>query len=68
MWDFETIDTADVTDDSGMMAMEQMNELLVGKNVHLKCMVKIHERGEPVWYAQVRILILSCIGCELYKM
>ncbi|KAJ6662253.1 hypothetical protein lerEdw1_012416 [Lerista edwardsae] len=52
VWDFETIDTADVIDDSGLMAMEQMNELLVGKHVNLSCMVKIHERGEPVWYAQ----------------
>ncbi|XP_053161847.1 cilia- and flagella-associated protein 44 isoform X2 [Hemicordylus capensis] len=52
VWDFETIDTADVVDDSGMIAMEHMNELLVGKHVNLNSMVKIHERGEPVWYAQ----------------
>ncbi|XP_062982990.1 cilia- and flagella-associated protein 44 [Elgaria multicarinata webbii] len=52
VWDFETIDTADVVDDTGLMEMEQMNELLVGKNVNLSCMMKIHERGEPYWYAQ----------------
>uniref|UniRef100_A0A8D2LTQ5 Cilia- and flagella-associated protein 44 n=1 Tax=Varanus komodoensis TaxID=61221 RepID=A0A8D2LTQ5_VARKO len=52
VWDFETIDTADIVDDTGLMEMEQMNELLVGKNVSLSCMVKIHERGEPYWYAQ----------------
>uniref|UniRef100_A0A8D2LUA1 Cilia and flagella associated protein 44 n=1 Tax=Varanus komodoensis TaxID=61221 RepID=A0A8D2LUA1_VARKO len=49
VWDFETIDTADIVDDTGLMEMEQMNELLVGKNVSLSCMVKIHERGEPYW-------------------
>lgn len=53
VWDFETIDTADVVDDSGLVEMEFMNELLVGKNVNLSFMVKIHERGEPFWYAQV---------------
>ncbi|XP_054829046.1 cilia- and flagella-associated protein 44 isoform X2 [Eublepharis macularius] len=52
VWDFETIDTADIVDDSGLLEMEHMNELLVGKNVNLNCMVKIHERGDPVWYAQ----------------
>nr|XP_056714145.1 cilia- and flagella-associated protein 44 [Euleptes europaea] len=52
VWDFETIDTADIVDDSGLLEMEHMNELLVGKNVNLNCMVKIHERGEPFWYAQ----------------
>ncbi|XP_060090627.1 cilia- and flagella-associated protein 44 [Heteronotia binoei] len=52
VWDFETIDTADITDDSGLLEMEHMNELLVGKNVNLNCMVKIHERGEPFWYTQ----------------
>ncbi|XP_061484299.1 cilia- and flagella-associated protein 44 [Rhineura floridana] len=52
VWDFETIDTADIVDDTGLIEMEHMNELLVGKNVNLSCMVKIHERGEPYWYAQ----------------
>ncbi|XP_042312653.1 cilia- and flagella-associated protein 44 isoform X2 [Sceloporus undulatus] len=52
VWDFETIDTADVVDDTGLMEMDIMNELLVGKNVNLNYMVKVHERGEPYWYAQ----------------
>ncbi|KAM6447444.1 cilia- and flagella-associated protein 44 isoform 1-T1 [Liasis olivaceus] len=52
VWDFETIDTADVVDDTGLVEMEHINELLVGKNVHLNFMMKIHERGEPYWYAQ----------------
>lgn len=63
MWDFETIDTADIVDDSGLLEMEHMNELLVGKHVNLNCMVKIHERGEPFWYAQVRVVLipLNCL-------
>ncbi|XP_070606132.1 cilia- and flagella-associated protein 44 isoform X2 [Erythrolamprus reginae] len=52
VWDFETIDTADVVDDTGLVEMEHINELLVGKNVILNFMMKIHERGEPYWYAQ----------------
>ncbi|KAM3837851.1 cilia- and flagella-associated protein 44 [Vipera latastei] len=52
VWDFETIDTADVVDDTGIVEMEHINELLVGKNVSLNFMMKIHERGEPYWYAQ----------------
>ncbi|XP_060626745.2 cilia- and flagella-associated protein 44 [Anolis sagrei] len=52
VWDFETMDTADVVDDTGLMEMDPMNELLVGKNVNLGYMVKVHERGEPYWYAQ----------------
>nr|XP_034970286.1 cilia- and flagella-associated protein 44 isoform X2 [Zootoca vivipara] len=52
VWDFETIDTADIVDDTGLLEVEHINELLVGKNVNLNYMVKIHERGEPFWYAQ----------------
>uniref|UniRef100_A0ABM5FX06 Cilia- and flagella-associated protein 44 isoform X6 n=1 Tax=Pogona vitticeps TaxID=103695 RepID=A0ABM5FX06_9SAUR len=52
VWDFETIDTADIVDDTGLLEMEYMNELLVGKNVSLSYMMKVHERGEPYWYAQ----------------
>uniref|UniRef100_G1KQ22 Uncharacterized protein n=1 Tax=Anolis carolinensis TaxID=28377 RepID=G1KQ22_ANOCA len=52
VWDFETMDTADVVDDTGLMEMDPMNELLVGKNVNLGYMVKVHELGEPYWYAQ----------------
>ncbi|XP_019404351.1 PREDICTED: cilia- and flagella-associated protein 44 isoform X2 [Crocodylus porosus] len=52
VWDFETIDTADSVDDTGLLEMEHMNELLVGKNVNLSFMMKIHDHGQPVWYAQ----------------
>ena len=58
MWDFETIDTADVTDESGIFEMEPMNELKVGSDVALKSIVKSPDEEEPtMWYAQVRRLI-----------
>ena len=31
VWDFETVDTADVTDESSVFEMESMNELQVGR-------------------------------------
>uniref|UniRef100_A0A8D0G0V4 Cilia- and flagella-associated protein 44 n=1 Tax=Sphenodon punctatus TaxID=8508 RepID=A0A8D0G0V4_SPHPU len=58
VWDFEKIDTADVVDDSGLVEMEHMNELLVGKNVNLSSMMKIHDHGNPIWYSQVRIIFI----------
>ena len=54
MWDFETVDTADVTDDSSVFEMEPMNELRVGDDVQLKSIVKSVNSKEPtMWYAQV---------------
>ncbi|XP_074839653.1 cilia- and flagella-associated protein 44 [Carettochelys insculpta] len=52
VWDFETIDAADSVDDTGLFEMEHMNELLVGKNVNLSSITKIHDLGQPIWYAQ----------------
>ncbi|XP_075762751.1 cilia- and flagella-associated protein 44 isoform X2 [Pelodiscus sinensis] len=52
VWDFETIDAADSVDDTGLLEIEHMNELLVGKNVNLSSIVKIHDLGLPIWYAQ----------------
>ncbi|KFW01147.1 WD repeat-containing protein 52, partial [Eurypyga helias] len=52
VWNFEKIDAADSVDDTGLLEMEPMNELHVGKNVSLSFMSKVHERGQPVWYAQ----------------
>ncbi|XP_018428354.1 PREDICTED: cilia- and flagella-associated protein 44 [Nanorana parkeri] len=52
VWDFETVDHADVIDDTGLLEMEPMNELLVGKNVNLRFMVKTRENDSPVWFAQ----------------
>nr|KAG5708675.1 hypothetical protein BaRGS_034892 [Batillaria attramentaria] len=54
VWDFETIDTADQTDESGLFEMEPMNELRVGPDVELYSIVKsVDEENEPtIWYAQ----------------
>ncbi|XP_029636432.1 cilia- and flagella-associated protein 44-like [Octopus sinensis] len=57
VWDFETMDTADSVDESGMFIMEPMNELKVGaqQNVQLYCMRRQEEQEEQdavLWYAQ----------------
>ncbi|XP_061222638.1 cilia- and flagella-associated protein 44 isoform X1 [Neopsephotus bourkii] len=52
LWNFETIDAADSLDDTGLLEMEPMNELHVGKNVSLSFMSKIHDSGQAFWYAQ----------------
>ena len=59
MWDFETIDTADSTDETGLFEMEPMNEIKIGQHEHvsLRSIVKSLDEidGEPstFWYAQV---------------
>ncbi|CAG2237888.1 CFAP44 [Mytilus edulis] len=54
VWDFESIDTADATDDSATFEMEPMNELKVGHDVNLKSILKCTdaENEITVWYAQ----------------
>ncbi|XP_074070622.1 cilia- and flagella-associated protein 44 [Macrotis lagotis] len=52
IWDFETIDTADAIDESEMIEMEPINELIVGRNVKLYSMVKFFKPGSSVWFAQ----------------
>ncbi|KAM6381907.1 LOW QUALITY PROTEIN: cilia- and flagella-associated protein 44 [Alca torda] len=52
MWNFEAIDAADSVDDTGLLEVEPMNELHVGRNVSLSFLSKIHDCGQPVWYAQ----------------
>ncbi|RMC07720.1 hypothetical protein DUI87_17199 [Hirundo rustica rustica] len=52
MWNFEVVDTADPVDDTGLVEMEPMNELWLGKNVSLNFMTKIRDHGQPFWYAQ----------------
>lgn len=54
VWNFETIDTGDSVDDTGLLEVEPMNELRVGRNVSLSFMSKVYDSGQPVWYAQVR--------------
>jgi hypothetical protein len=54
VWDFETIDTADITDESAIFEMEPMNELKVGNGVQLQSIVKSADSEEPtMWFAQV---------------
>ncbi|XP_046733325.1 cilia- and flagella-associated protein 44 isoform X1 [Silurus meridionalis] len=51
-WDFETIDTADSMDDTGLFEMDPMNELTVGRNVSLSSMVKSAAADSTIWFAQ----------------
>ncbi|XP_069491898.1 cilia- and flagella-associated protein 44 isoform X2 [Ambystoma mexicanum] len=52
VWDFEVIDTAEAIDDTGILELEPMNELLVGKRVNLRSMVKVTTPQSHIWYAQ----------------
>ncbi|XP_010628403.1 cilia- and flagella-associated protein 44 isoform X1 [Fukomys damarensis] len=52
IWDFETIDTADIIDETGLLEIEPINELQVGKNVNLFSMIKMNETGNNFWLAQ----------------
>ncbi|KAL2805099.1 cilia- and flagella-associated protein 44 isoform 2 [Daubentonia madagascariensis] len=52
IWDFETIDTADVVDETGLLQIEPINELHVDKNVKLFSMIKMNETGSNFWLAQ----------------
>ncbi|XP_054019877.1 cilia- and flagella-associated protein 44 [Dryobates pubescens] len=52
LWDLKLIEAADSVDDTGLLEVEPMNELEVGKNVSLSFMAKAYDNGEPVWYAQ----------------
>ncbi|XP_058517882.1 cilia- and flagella-associated protein 44 isoform X3 [Ochotona princeps] len=52
IWDFETIDTADTVDETGLLEIEPINELQVDKNVKLFSMIKMNETGNNFWLAQ----------------
>nr|XP_006000125.2 PREDICTED: cilia- and flagella-associated protein 44 [Latimeria chalumnae] len=52
VWDFETIDAADSTDDCSWYELEPMNELVVGRNVNLLSMVKTSDPDSAIWFAQ----------------
>ncbi|XP_067108345.1 LOW QUALITY PROTEIN: cilia- and flagella-associated protein 44 [Osmerus mordax] len=51
-WDFESIDTADCSDDSGLFEIEPMNEMVIGRNVCLSSMVKSSLPDSFIWFAQ----------------
>ncbi|XP_021372219.1 cilia- and flagella-associated protein 44-like isoform X2 [Mizuhopecten yessoensis] len=54
VWDFESVDTADTTDDTGMFEMEPMNELRVGEGVKLQSICKSFDAETEMtfWFAQ----------------
>ncbi|XP_007108020.2 cilia- and flagella-associated protein 44 [Physeter macrocephalus] len=52
IWDFETIDTADTIDETGLLEIEPINELQVDKNVRLFSMIKMNEIGSNFWLSQ----------------
>ncbi|KAB0397557.1 hypothetical protein E2I00_006112, partial [Balaenoptera physalus] len=52
IWDFETIDTADTIDETGLSEIEPINELQVDKNVRLFSMIKMNEIGNNFWLSQ----------------
>ena len=54
MWNFETIDAAERTDEVAIFEMEPMNELLVGQDVQVKNLQKSSDKEEAnIWYGQV---------------
>lgn len=52
VWDFETIDTAEPSEEGVKLEIEPLNELNVGKNVALRSMVKDFTEDSTIWYAQ----------------
>ena len=54
VWNFETIDAAERTDEVAIFEMEPMNELLVGQDVQVKNLQKSSDKEEAnIWYGQV---------------
>ncbi|CAH8582329.1 unnamed protein product [Schistosoma rodhaini] len=51
-WDFETIDTAESSEEGGIYELEPMNELRVGLKANLMHIVKIPLPDSTMWYAQ----------------
>lgn len=53
------MDNADTTNEMELFEMEPMNELRVGNDVQLRCMVKSCDPDETTfWYAQVSTTLL----------
>jgi WD40 repeat protein len=52
VWDFETIDTAEPSEDKAKLEIEPLNELKVGNNVSLRSIVKDFTDESTIWYAQ----------------
>ena len=57
------MDNADITGDMEIFEMEPMNELKVGQDVQLHCIVKSCDLEEAsIWYAQVGNVFLRAVG------
>ena len=53
MWNFETIDSADITDDNTTFELHPMTEIKVGNNVCFKSLVRSVDPDTPnLWYGQ----------------
>ena len=52
VWDFETVDTAEPSEEGVKLEIEPLNELKVGHNVSLRSMVKDFTDESTLWYAQ----------------
>ena len=53
VWDFETIDTAEATDEGSKMEMDPLNELRVGTDSKLMGITPGVADDMSVWFAQV---------------
>uniref|UniRef100_A0A3Q2YUF2 Uncharacterized protein n=1 Tax=Hippocampus comes TaxID=109280 RepID=A0A3Q2YUF2_HIPCM len=51
-WDFETIDNADGSGESGKFEMEPVNETTVWRHARLSSIVKSSQSDSTVWFAQ----------------
>jgi len=68
VWDFEAVDSADITGDMECFEMEPMNELKVGQDVSLRSIVKSCDQEEAsIWYAQVSNSLLLCC-CAVFNI
>lgn len=53
MWNFETIDSADISEEGGTFELEPMTEIKVGSNVCFKSLVRSVDPDTPnLWYGQ----------------
>ena len=53
VWDYETIDNADITEDNTQFEMEPLTEIRVGTKVSIKSLVRSMDPDmSTMWYAQ----------------
>ena len=53
MWDYDTIDSADITEDNTVFEMEPLTEIRVGHGVYIKTLVRSADPEDTtLWYAQ----------------